>query len=89
VNNVTPIRPAEPIRPEIAAAIKQAIENQQSRVLNLVGILECLIVAADTDGAPNFDAALTGAKDLADDIYRALDPGAIVEAAVKCEGGAS
>lgn len=58
------------------AVLKGRILVQQNRVLHLVGILECIReVVCTSEPPPNMDAAISAAKELADSIHCALDPG--------------
>ena len=77
MSNVTTIK-SEPTLP---AHLEQAVREQQRRVLHVVGMLQCLLVAANTDEAPEFDAALEGLQELAQNVYDGLDSVALAKRA--------
>jgi hypothetical protein len=63
-------------------SVKEAIEEQQTRVWRLRNLIECVRNAADSsDDIDDFGAAISGLQDYADETHLALDVGVIAKRA--------
>jgi hypothetical protein len=70
----------------LPGSVKDAIEEQQSRVWRLHSLIECIRVISDSsEEVQDFGAAISVVLELADSIHSALDVGTIAERAKAIE----
>jgi hypothetical protein len=66
--------------PQLPIFVRDAVSEQQARVRRLRNLIEC-VRYVDREQIDDYEAAISGLVDYADDIHLALDVGTVAERA--------
>jgi hypothetical protein len=69
-----------PVKPKLPEHVAEAVTELQSRVWRLRNLIQC-VRETDTEQVEDFEAAMSGLVDLADEIYNDMDAELVAERA--------
>ena len=72
----------KPVQPRLPKHVAEVVTELQSRVWRLRSLIQC-VREADHEQLEDYEAALSGLVDYADDIHLAMDVGTIAERAAE------